>query len=245
MNNFSPNQFNVNLESYEGPLDLLLDLAKSQKVDLSKISILKLAEQYLDYINLAKIINLEIASDYLVIAAWLTYLKSRLLLPPKKEENQPSAEDLAEAVKFQLLRLEAMKNKSKELFNLPQIGLNVFYRGHNHGAKFKYKIKYTSNLYDLLYAYSLQLNKVNNNNLKIEVSNLYTVESAIERLESIFGKTTDWIEISKLLPSLSKNVLLNKSAISSTLVASLELVRNGAILVRQNKLFGPILLKIR
>ena len=138
MSNFSSNQFNVNLESYEGPLDLLLDLAKSQKVDLSKISILKLAEQYLDYINLAKIINLEIASDYLVIAAWLTYLKSRLLLPPKKEENQPSAEDLAEAVKFQLLRLEAMKNKSKELFNLPQIGLNVFYRGHNHGAKFKY-----------------------------------------------------------------------------------------------------------
>tara|TARA_B110000014_G_C19998034_1_gene517144 strand:+ start:209 stop:946 length:738 start_codon:yes stop_codon:yes gene_type:complete len=245
MNNSQSNQFNVNLDSYEGPLDLLLDLAKNQKVDLSKISILKLAEQYLNYINLAKIINLEIASDYLVMAAWLTYLKSRLLLPTKNEENQPSAEDLAEAVKFQLLRLEAMRNISKELFNLPQIGYNIFYRGLNHGAKFKYRIKYTSTLYDLLYAYSSQLNRVNNGHLKIEISNLHTVESAIDRLKNIFGNTTDWLEISNLLPSLSKNVLMNKSALSSTFVASLELVKNGIILVRQNKLFGPILLKIK
>ena len=112
--------FLLNLEGFEGPIDLLLHLARSQKVDLSKISILKLAEQYLEYINLAKSLNLEIASDYLVMAAWLTYLKSRLLLPKKNDTEEPSSEELEEAVKFQLKRLQAMQNISKELFNLPQ-----------------------------------------------------------------------------------------------------------------------------
>ena len=143
-------KFNVNLNAYEGPLDLLLELAKSQKVDLSKISILELAEQYLKYINLARIINLEIASDYLVMAAWLTYLISRILLPKVVDNDQPTTEELEEAVKFQLQRLEAIRNASKKLFNQPQIGLNTFYRGFNDGRKFKYKIIYTSKLFDLL-----------------------------------------------------------------------------------------------
>ncbi len=238
------NKFNVNLNAYEGPLDLLLELAKSQKVDLSKISILDLAEQYLKYINLARIINLEIASDYLVMAAWLTYLKSRILLPKVEDTEQPSTEELEEAVKFQLQRLEAIRNVSHKLFKQPQIGSDIFYRGFNDGTKFKYKKIYTSKLYDLLRAYSIHLNKNDSTHLKIEVSQLYTVEAAIERLKNIFGHTNDWIQITDLIQNLSKNLLINKSAISSTFVASLELVKNGVILVKQNELFGPILLKI-
>ncbi len=237
-------KFNVNLNAYEGPLDLLLELAKSQKVDLSKISILELAEQYLKYINLARIINLEIASDYLVMAAWLTYLKSRILLPKVVDNDQPTTEELEEAVKFQLQRLEAIRNVSKKLFNQPQIGLNTFYRGFNDGTKFKYKIIYTSKLFDLLKAYSIHLNTNDSTHLKIEVSQLYTVEAAIERLKNIFGNTNDWMQITDLIPNLSKSLLINKSAISSTFVASLELVKNGIILVKQNEMFGPILLKI-
>tara|TARA_B100000686_G_C16765772_1_gene961640 strand:- start:1493 stop:2230 length:738 start_codon:yes stop_codon:yes gene_type:complete len=245
MNNLSHNQFNVNLESYEGPIDLLLDLAKNQKVDLSKISVLKLAEQYLDYINIAKKINLEIVSDYLVMAAWLTYLKSRLLLPKKINSDEPSAEELEEAVKFQLRRLEAMQNVSKILFNLPQVGINVFYRGSSHGARFKYEKQYSSSLFDLLTSYAKQIGKNNTNQLKIKMSELYSVDNAIERLKNIFGNFNDWIEIRKLLPEISNNVLINKSAISSTLVASLELVKNGFIEVKQNKMFGPIFLKMK
>ena len=245
MNNFYNNQFTVNLESYEGPIDLLLDLAKSQKVDLSKISILKLAEQYLEYINLAKKTNLEIVSDYLVMAAWLTYLKSRYLLPKKPNDDEPTTEELEKAVKFQLKRLEAMQNVSKELFNLPQIGIKTFYRGYNHGAKYKYEIQYTSTLYDLLKAYTSQINRNDPNYLKITMSELYSVENAIERLKNIFGDFKNWIEITNLLPTLTNNSLINKSALSSTFVASLELVKNGFIELKQNKLFGPIYLKTK
>ena len=245
MNNMNQNQFNVNLESYEGPIDLLLDLAKNQKVDLSKISVLKLAEQYLSYINIAKQINLEIVSDYLVMAAWLTYLKSRFLLPKKIDTDEPTTEELEEAVKFQLKRLEAMQNVSKELFNLPQVGTNVFYRGSSHGARFKYETQYTSSLFDLFTSYAKQISKTDTNQLKIKMSELYSVENAIERLKNIFGKFNDWIEIRKLLPEISNNVLINKSAISSTLVASLELAKNGYIEVKQNRMFGPIFLKIK
>ena len=245
MDNFNNNQLNLNLENYEGPIDLLLELAKSQKLDLSKISILKLAEQYLEYINLAKSLNLEIASDYLVMAAWLTYLKSRLLLPKKNDTEEPSSEELEEAVKFQLKRLQAMQNISKELFDLPQIGINTFYRGFNHGAKYKYKIEYTSTLYDLLKAYITQNNNNNSNHLKIEMSNLYSVENSIERIKNIFGNFKDWIEITKLLPVNSKNDLINKSAMSSTFVASLELVKNGIIELKQNKVFGSIFLRAK
>ena len=186
MNNMNQNQFNVNLESYEGPIDLLLDLAKNQKVDLSKISVLKLAEQYLSYINIAKQINLEIVSDYLVMAAWLTYLKSRFLLPKKIDTDEPTTEELEEAVKFQLKRLEAMQNVSKELFNLPQVGTNVFYTGSSHGARFKYETQYTSSLFDLFTSYAKQISKTDTNQLKIKMSELYSVENAIERLKLTF-----------------------------------------------------------
>ena len=171
-------------------------------------------------------------------------MKSKLLLPKEENKESHTAEDLEAAIKYQLQRLEAMQNISKELFNLPQIGINTFYRGFNHGAKYKYKIEYTSTLYDLLKAYITQNNN-NSSHLKIEMSNLYSVENSIERIKNIFGNFKDWIEITKLLPVNSKNNLINKSAMSSTFVASLELVKNGIIELKQNKVFGSIFLRAK
>jgi len=245
LDNQSLNQFNVNLEGYEGPIDLLLDLAKSQKVDLSKISILKLTEQYLEYIRITQNLNIEIASDYLVMAAWLVYLKSRLLLPKKQNEDEPSTKDLEEALKFQLARLESMKKATLEIFELPQVGKDVFYRGFSDGTKYKYIIHYTSTLYDLLKAYAIQSNKSNINSLKIKPTELYSVDGAIHRLKNIFGNFPDWIELTKLLPSKGKNHLINKSAVSSTFLASLELAKNGFLLVKQDYNFGPIFFKLK
>ena len=237
------NTLYLNLDSYEGPIDLLLDLARNQKVDLSKISILALANQYLDYIKIIKNINLELASDYLVMAAWLTYLKSRLLLPKKDDVEEPSAEDLEEAMKFQLQRLEAMQKTSKELFKLPQLGKEIFIRGSAEGIKTKYIITYKSNLYDLLKAYGSQVSKSKSNTLKIAVSDLYSVDEAINRIKNIFNDSSEWIEFSEIIPSLGKNHLINKSALSSTFIASLELVKNGLLEVKQSEIYGPILLK--
>lgn len=244
-NNYSV-EFKVNLGEYEGPIDLLLELARSQKVDLSKISILTLANQYLEFIKSVQKLNLEVASDYLVMAAWLTYLKSKLLIINKSDENQPTTLELEEAVKFQLKRLELIQNVSKKLFDLPQIGQHSFYRGFNKdGAKYKYKIIYSSTLYDLFKTYTSNINKTRNNMLKIEMSDLYTVDDAIKRLSNLLGNYKDWIEIKKLLPLMGKNKIINKSALSSTFVATLELARNGIINVKQDINFGPIYIKIK
>ena len=242
LNETDNEQFNLSLEGYEGPIDLLLELAKTQKVDLSNISILLLAEQYLAYINKVNKINLEIASDYLLMAAWLTYLKSRLLLP-KESDYEPSNEELEEAVKFQLKRLEAMQNASKKLFMLPQQGKDFFYRGNNDEIKYKVEVTYTSTLFDLLKAYGSQINRDKVTTLKIESSDLYSVDDAIDRLKRKLTNNHEWVEFKRILPEPSQNYLINKSAISSTFVASLELTKNGIIDVKQNDVYGPIFLK--
>ena len=153
-NNESSKQFNISLTSYEGPIDLLLDLARNQKVDLSEISILQLAEQYINFINKYQDIHLEIAADYLVMAAWLTYLKSRLLLPKEHKSEDYTPEELEEALKFQLQRLETFQTISKNLYSRSLIGRDVFYGGSSEGLKVKYNITYSSTLFDLLRAYS-------------------------------------------------------------------------------------------
>ena len=146
-------QFNILLDTYEGPIDLLLDLARRQKVDLSEISILKLAEQYISFIGKYENIHLEIAADYLVMAAWLTYLKSRLLLPKDEKSEDYTTEELEEALKYQLQRLEAFQKISKELYSRPLVGREVFYGGSDEGLKIKYNITYKSSLFDLLRSY--------------------------------------------------------------------------------------------
>jgi len=239
-------QFNILLNGYEGPIDLLLQLSRKQKFDLSEISILELAEQYLKFIENYNTIHLEIAADYLVMAAWLTYLKSRLLLPKEETTEEYTPEELEEALRYQLQRMEAMQNISKKLYARPLIGRDIFYGGSIEGINIKYNITYTSSLYDLLNSYSIVLKKNEQiNHLTINSSELYSVDQAIKRLKGIFGSITEWTNFTNLIPKFGQNQIVNKSSITSNFVASLELAKNGFIDVKQNETFGNIFLKSR
>ena len=240
INNNQQGQFNISLNGYEGPIDLLLELAKNQKVNLSDISILELAKQYLDFIHKFKEQHLEIAADYLVMAAWLTYLKSRFLLPKDINNDEYTSEELEEALKYQLQRLEAMQKISKILYARPLIGRDFFYRGMSENIKVTYQINYTSSLYDLLKSYSSCLIKKDIAPLTIPLSYLYSVDHAIQRLKDMFGLIKEWTNFLNLIPVMVQNALVNKSSISSNLVASLELAKNGMIEVKQNETFGSI-----
>ena len=239
-------QFNISLDAYEGPIDLLLELARKQKVDLSDVSILDLAEQYILFINKYQDIHLEIAADYLVMAAWLTYLKSRLLLPKEEKTENYTPEELEDALKYQLQRLEAFQAVSKKMYSLPLIDRDIFYGGSSEGVKIKYDITYSSSLFDLLNAYSSIIKKDEIvNHLTITTSELYSVDNALRRLKSIFGEVTEWTNLLNLIPKFNSNKIINKSILSSNLVASLELAKNGYIDVRQNNVFGNIFVKLR
>ena len=241
------NKFHLLLDNFEGPIDLLLVLARSQKVDLSEISISELAEQYIKFINEYRNIHIEIAADYLVMAAWLTYLKSRLLLPKEEKIDEHSAEDLEQALKYQLQRLETFQNLSKILYSRPIINRDVFYGGSSEGLKVKYNINYTSNLYDLLKSYSQILkSKDQVKHLTIEYSELYSVDQAIKRMKEIFGTISEWTNFLNIIPNLLKDKnVINKSIISSNFVASLELSKNGFIEVKQNETFGNIYIRLK
>ena len=242
----SSKQFNISLNAYEGPIDLLLELARKQKVDLSEISILELAEQYIRFINEYQDIHLEIAADYLVMAAWLTYLKSRLLLPKEEESEDHTPEELEEALKYQLQRLEAFQSVSKKLYKRPLIGRDVFYGGSSEGLKVKYNITYSSTLFDLLRAYSTIIQQDEKpSHLTIAFSELYSVDNAIQRLKNIFGEITEWTNFLTLIPKMNSNKIVNKSILSSNFVASLELAKNGFIDVKQNNVFGNIFVKLK
>ncbi|MDC0057359.1 segregation/condensation protein A [Alphaproteobacteria bacterium] len=238
------NQFNILLSGYEGPIDLLLDLAKKQKVNLSDISILELAEQYIKFINNYNKIHLETAADYLVMAAWLTYLKSRLLLPKDEETEDYTPEDLEEALRYQLQRLEAMQNISKKLYSRPIINRDVFYGCSSEGVNIKYNITYKASLFDILKSYSNLLNKKDQvTRLSISLSELYSVDQAIQRIKGIFGTITEWTDFMNLIPQFGINKLINKSSITSNFVASLELAKNGFIEVKQEETFGNIFIR--
>jgi len=239
-------QFNISLNSYEGPIGLLLELARKQKVDLSEVSILELAEQYIQYINKYQDIHLEIAADYLVMAAWLTYLKSRLLLPKEEKSDDHTPEELEEALKYQLQRLEAFQSVSKKLYKRPLIGRDVFYGGSSEGLKVKYNITYSSTLFDLLRAYSTIIQQDEKaSHLTIAFSELYSVDHAIQRLKGIFGEVTEWTNLLNLIPKFNNKNIINKSILSSNFVASLELAKNGFIDVKQHNPFGNIFVKLR
>ena len=238
------NQFNILLTGYEGPIDLLLDLARKQKVNLSDISILELAEQYIKFINNYNKIHLEIAADYLVMAAWLTYLKSRLLLPKDETTDDFTPEDLEEALRYQLQRLEMMQNISKKLYDRPLINRDIFYGGSIEGVNIKYNITYKTSLFDILNTYSNLINKGNQaTRLSIALSELYSVDHAIQRIKGFFGTITEWTNFMNLIPQFGTNKIINKSSISSNFVASLELVKNGFIEIKQTETFGNIFIK--
>ena len=246
-NNVDSNKFHLLLNNFEGPIDLLLVLARTQKVDLSEISISELAEQYIKFINQYKNIHIEIAADYLVMAAWLTYLKSRILLPKEEKAQEHSAEELEKALRYQLQRLEAFQKISKILYSRPIINRDVFYGGSSEGLRVKYDINYTSNLFDLLKSYS-QILKSNEQikHLTIQYSELYSVDQAIKRIKEIFGSISEWTNFLNIIPNLIKNKnIINKSIISSNFVASLELSKNGFIDVKQDETFGNIYIKTK
>ena len=236
----------VDLEGYEGPIDVLLALARQQKVDLLHISILALAEQYLAFIDEARRLRLEIAADYLVMAAWLAYLKSRLLLPAEEEDEDPSGPEMAEALAFQLRRLESMRTAGENILQLPRLGRDVFSRGKPEGVKIRRIPVYELSLYELLKAYGDQQKRHQSGPLEITASEIYSVDDALERLEAILGRLPDWKTLEAFLPDGIRGTgFVRKSALASTFVASLELAKSGRLELRQAGVFGPIYLRSR
>jgi segregation and condensation protein A len=236
----------VDLGSYEGPLDALLELARLQKVDLVHISILALAEQYLAFIQQARELRLEIAADYLVMAAWLAYLKSRLLLPQQTgEEDEPSGAEMAAALRFQLQRLEAMREAGVRLLARPQLGLDVFPRGMPEHAEVVRKPYYQVTLYELLKAYGDQHRRSDASMLRILPAKLYSMDDALARLREMLGKVPDWQTLMNFLPTGLRGHLVLRSAVAATFAASLELTRSGKAQIRQDRPFGPIYVRAR
>lgn len=237
-------QLVVDLEGYEGPIDVLLSLARDQKVDLAKISILALADQYLEFIAQARGVRLEIAADYLVMAAWLAYLKSRLLLPvPPDDKAEPTAAEMAAALAFQLQRLQAMQDAGARLMGRPQLGRDVFHRGAPEGLSIVAKPVYDLSLYELLKSYGDQKTRARPGVLRIVATELYSMDLAIERLTAMLGRMPEWTTLQSFLPPGLGSSLLGRSAMAAMLSASLELVRSGRMHVRQDRAFGPIFVR--
>ena len=233
----------VNLEGYEGPLDVLLVLAKSQKVDLMQISILQLTEQYLVFIAEVRERNLELAADYLVMAAWLAYLKSNLLIPKEESGEELSAEEMAERLKFQLKKLEAIRQVSEKLMNLPKLGSDFFERGMPEGIRLIRTPEYYLSLYDLLKSYADQRYKTAYSSMTIERPPVYAMEDALVRLQRMVGTVPDWTRLETFLPKEFSSGKGARSGVAGTLAASMELVREGLIEVQQLMPFGPVFIK--
>ena len=242
-----PLQLMLALDGFEGPIDLLLTMARDQKVDLSKIAILPLAEQYLSFVEQARRQRLELAADYLVMAAWLAYLKSRLLLPPEPAaENgaEPSAEQLAEALAFQLRRLDAMRKAAAKLIARPRLGAGVYGRGQPEGIALTVKPIWYMSLYELLDAYGAVRRRADDSIYKPRPLDLDTVEAALERLETMLGRMPGaWAGLTAFLPPPSKDPLMNRSTLACTLLATLELAKQGRLEIRQAAPFQPLELR--
>lgn len=236
-------EFILDLEGFEGPLDLLLTLARNQKVDLTRISILELANQYLAFIQRVHWLKLEIAADYLVMAAWLAYLKSRLLLPEPEGEEELSGEALAAALQHQLRRLEAMREAGARLMARPRLGRDVFPRGAPEPMPVIRNTRIDVSLYELLKAYADHRTRHMANALRIEPLDLFSMEEALERLLGRVGKIPDWESLLRFLPPGLGSALRRRSALASTFAAMLELAREGKLEIRQLETFGPIYLR--
>jgi len=238
----------VNLDGFEGPLDLLLTLARNQKVDLARISILALAEQYLDYVAQARRLRLELAANYLVMAAWLAYLKSRLLLPDEEtDDEEPSGPEMAAALAFRLRRLAAMRDAAAALMDRPQLGRDVFAAGAAEGLPVHEEALHESTLIELLRAYAAHRIRRKPRGLLIELGAYHSMEDAYKRLSRLLGSTPDWETLERFLPlgPGPENEAAARSGLASTFAASLELAREGRLQIRQMEPFGPIYLRRR
>lgn len=240
----------LNLDGFEGPIDVLLEMARNQKVDLREISILQLARQYLDFIERAKHLRLDLAAEYLVMAAWLAYLKSRLLLPKEKDETgEPSGEAMAEALQFQLRRLESMRKAADLLMARPQLGINIFAAGQPEGLKVAYNATYKDTLYDLLKAYGDIRRRAEASTYELPVFRVMTMEEAVERVTRMLGNLPKsgpfsvWTTLQSFMPDNITDPLLLRSSLASTFTAGLELAKQGKVEIRQDGLFRPIYLR--
>jgi len=235
----------VDVEGFEGPLDLLLMLARQQKVDLSKISILALADQYLAFIDEARRIRLELAADYLVMAAWLAYLKSRLLLPEKDTDLGPSAEDMATALALRLRRLEAIRNAADQLTGRAQLGRDVFGRGAPEPIADIKRPEWTATLYDLLTAYAAQRQKSALARVRFPPRTVWSLAEARAALERLVGMSQYWGRLDEYLISYLVEPSMRATVIASSFATVLEMVREGALEVQQGDAFAPIFLRKR
>lgn len=235
----------VDLDGYEGPLDILLTLARTQKVDIRKISIYDLAVQYLTFVEEAKKLRLELAADYLVMAAWLAFLKSRLLLPPDPEEEGASGEEMAAHLAFQLERLEGMRKVAARLMARDRLGRDFFARGIPEDITRKRTITYKSSILDLMQAYARIRTKDKFEPLHMEArKNIFSMEQALERMKSLIGQALEWGTLEQFLPDgWQDNEKMRRSATASTFAAMLELVKEGKLDLRQSEMFAPIEVK--
>ena len=234
----------VDVDGYEGPLDLLLTLSRTQKVDLRRISVLELARQYLSFVERAKELRLELAADYLVMAAWLAYLKSRLLLPPDPSEDGPSGEELAAHLAFQLERLQAMRDAAARLMGRDQRGRDFFARGQNEDIQRIRTVTYSANLLDLMQGYARIRTKDDFRPFVMDRDSVFTMEEALERMRALIGFTGSWTDMLSYLPDgWHKDPVKRRSATAATFAASLQLVKEGRLEIRQSDNFAPIQLR--
>ena len=235
----------VDVAGFEGPLDLLLHLARNQKVDLARISILALAEQYLAFVEKVRALRLELAADYLVMAAWLAFLKSKLLIPKQPDEEGESGEELAAVLQFRLKRLEAMRDASARLVNRNRLGRDVFARGMPEMVIIEKRNSFSASLYDLLTAYAQQRQKQAINNVTIARRAVWSLKDAREVLARLIGSVGDWTALDSFLIEYLAAPEERRTAMASSFAATLEMVREGKLEVRQDQVFAPIYLRGR
>ena len=233
----------LSLDGWEGPLDLLLTLARSQKVDLAKLSILDLVDQYLAFISDARALRLELAADYLVMAAWLAYLKSCLLLPPDPEAD-PDPHELALRLQWQLQRLDAMRDAGTRLMARDLLGRETFRRAAPEGLRLQSVARYDCSLYELLSAYGAIRARTARGVYRVQRRAVLALDEAIERLSALLGAALDWTELARFLPG-GDDADYRRSALASTFVAALELTRQGRADLSQADAFAPLLLRAR
>jgi segregation and condensation protein A len=234
----------VDVDGFEGPLDLLLSLSRAQKVDLRKISVLDLAVQYLGFIEKARELRIELAADYLVMAAWLAFLKSRLLLPPDTTMAGPTGDELAAHLAFQLERLQAMRDAAAKLMARDRLGRDRFVRGGTEDVTRRKTVTYSANLLDLMQGYARIRTRDDFRPFVMDRDSVFTMEQALQRMRGLIGFTGHWTDILSYLPDgWTDDPKKRRSATASTFAASLELAKEGKIVIRQDKIFSPIQIK--
>lgn len=238
-------QLLIDVDGFEGPLDLLLTLARNQKVDLTRISILALVEQYLNFVTEARRMRLELAADYLVMAAWLAYLKSRLLLPEQKDEDEPTGEELAAALAFRLRRLEAMRKAAGELFEGTLLGRDVFARGAPENTSVEQRSIWSASIYELLSCYATQRQRRSVTSVRVLRRNVWSLAEAREILTRLVGRISEWAPINSFLQDYLYDEEDRATIIASTFTASLEMVREGKLELRQAGPFEPVYVRSR